>query len=331
MAARKEKADIRNTMIQIKNGDFRTPEIVAQAQEAAKAGFTWKLIVNSLNKDAKNGPEYEGGFAYINPRALMIPYYDSDTDTGYQRGFDGNKPSPNFVDQVANLLTAYDINEMDPVLVHYDPITGELEVVDGNHRTVGSIVNNINSIPVRLITNKTYEERCAIFAHQDDLVSRMSSMNKYIGGKKAKNGWATTIETILKKYGYTLRSKSAVDSTRNIQAFGALKDIAEESGYEGLDFVFKFLLDLWGPAEPKTFHQNWLKVGQVVYKGYKKDSKYRAIALNGFRLHGSAGQCECDATTEFGQIAKPGKNGEGYLTAMARKLCDEPIAPKKAK
>lgn len=278
MATNKNSYIICNTIesfLKIKSNNTAIREIVKSAEkEMEKTGREWVI--------------------------RYIPLDLIEVDTDYQR-----VPTPS---EILKIFNNYDAAKVEVKLCSArkdkDGIW-HIYLIDGFHTLTVEKMKGHDALCVKFFCGLTKEREADIFSTQNEGKTNLRGKERYKAELVAKKPVAIIIDTLLKKYGLTVKQNktSVINRQRNINSIEELYRIVKRYGADGLDYVFDMIESAnWTDSE-MAYKQRTLGGIAGTYEICKNNPEKKAHLLYAMKN---------DSCEEFIKMAEADGEGDHY-------------------
>ena len=165
-------------------------------------------------------------YSMNNVKHLSIPISLLNLDAPYQR-----ERTRNVVKMAAN----WDAHKCKDILVSYRD--GQFFVIDGANRCEAARIAGAQTINCILYENLSEKDEAKLFAQQDELKQKVSTVDKFNALLVAENSAALAISRICGEYSIKIK-KCQAGAVAVLTGFSAVMHLYEHHGESGLRWVF---------------------------------------------------------------------------------------------
>lgn len=183
---------------------------------------------------------------------------------------------------VRRIQKYFDINKVEYIILNFNPVTLEWEVIDGQHTLVALKEMGWDTIQAKMYIGLTDKEKATIFATQYSKKTRLTPINEYHVYRWAGMEPAKTIETISNEFKVIVGGSRG--EVRTVTSIRKLNQIVKKYGADGLRFCYQLIEDSGWTCDPKAYTEAVLNIGYFAYPLCDTKAKYNLLVsmLNQF-------------------------------------------------
>ena len=200
---------------------------------------------------------------------LSIPLVLLNLDAPYQRVRTQN---------ISKMAANWDAHKCKDILVSYRD--GQFYVIDGANRCAAAKIAGVHTINCILYEGLTEKDEAKLFAQQDDLKQKVSTVDKFKALLVAENHVAIAIAKLCNEYSVKIRKYNTSD-VAVLTGFSALMHLYEHHGESGLRWVFDVIKQSGWHSVRGAYGSTIISSLEYMYEtyfGYSKDEAKQRLA-----------------------------------------------------
>lgn len=208
----------------------------------------------------------------------------------------------------ANIRANWDIRKCDPLLLSYRD--GKLWVVDGDNRREAAF-GLVDSLPCKILTGLTKTEEAFYFAHQNDNVVKLSTIDKFLALLVSGDPAAHLLKNICEKRNIAIKYAAAT-TTGVLRALSRSLEIINAGEVKALEWCFDVIQSGGWHNVRGGYGDRLIAALYNLRMKYADEADVLFGAVAGFMLNETPESFEAKARLEF--------MGYGTISAMTSYL-----------
>ena len=176
---------------------------------------------------------------------------------------------------VRKIKREFDSLKVEFIILNFNPITLEWEVLDGQHTLITLEELGYDIVQAKMYIGLTDIEKATIFATQYSKKNRLSPVHEYHVYRWAGMEPAKTIETISEEFKVIVGGRRS--EVRTVTSVRKLNQIVKKYGAEGLRFCYQLIEDSGWTCDPKAYTEAVLNIGYFAYPLCDSKAKYNLL------------------------------------------------------